>query len=196
MARHAVAFCDALGLKTFNAVGFSLGGMIAQKLALEHPDRVDRIILMGTGPRGGEGMTFTELSAEEQADPVQFLLAAFFSPTDASQAAGRAYLKRLAVRTRDRDRPVSTPTTEAQLHAIREWGAVPSSDRYVTLQKIKHPTLVVHGTKDIVVLPVNAFILAQQLPDAQLIMYPDSNHGAQSQHAELFLKHAELFLSA
>ena len=73
---------------------------------------------------------------------------------------------------------------------------MPSSDRYATLQNIKHPTLVVHGTKDIVVLPINAFILAEQLPDAQLIMYPDSNHGAQYQHAELFLKHAKMFLSA
>jgi pimeloyl-ACP methyl ester carboxylesterase len=196
MTRDALAFSDALGLKRFNVVGFSLGGMIAQQMALDRPDRVNRIILLGTGPRGGEGMTFTELSSEERADPDQFLLTAFFSPTDASQAAGRAYLKRLAARTRDRDLPVSTKTAEAQLHAIREWGAVPSSDRYATLPKIKHPTLVVHGTKDIVVQPVNAFILAEHLPDAQLIMYPDSSHGAQYQHAELFLKHAKLFLSA
>jgi len=195
MTRHALAFCDALGLKKFNVVGFSLGGMIAQQLALDHPDRVNRIVLLGTGPRGGEGMTFTELSSEERADPDRFLLAAFFSPTDASQAAGRAYLNRLAARTRDRDRPVSTRTAEAQLRAIREWGAVPSSDRYATLKKIKHPTLIVHGNKDIVVLPINAFILAEHLPDAQLIMYPDSNHGAQYQHAKLFLKHAKLFLS-
>ena len=196
MTRQAVAFCDALGLQEFNAVGFSLGGMIAQQLALDYPDRVNRIVLLGTGPRGGEGMTFTELSAEERADPEQFLLAAFFSPTDASQAAGRAYLKRLAARTHDRDLPVSPRTAEAQLRAIREWGAVPSSNRYATLRNIQHPTLVVHGTKDIVVLPINAFILAEHLPDAQLIMYPDSNHGAQYQHAEVFLKHAKLFLSA
>ena len=71
---------------------------------------------------------------------------------------------------------------------------VPSSNRYASLQNIKHPTLVVHGNKDIVVQPVNAFILAQRLPDAQLIMYPDANHGAQFQHAELFLKHVRLFL--
>jgi pimeloyl-ACP methyl ester carboxylesterase len=196
MTRHALAFCDALGLKRFNVVGFSLGGMIAQQLALDYPDRVDRIVLLGTGPRGGEGMTFTELSAEERADAEQFLLAAFFSPTDASQAAGRAYLKRLAARTHDRDRPVSTKTAEAQLRAIREWGTVPSSNRYATLGNIKHPTLVVHGTKDTVVRPINAFILSEHLPDAQLIMYPDSNHGAQYQHAEVFLKHAKLFLSA
>jgi pimeloyl-ACP methyl ester carboxylesterase len=194
MTRDALAFCDALGLEKINAVGFSLGGMIAQQLALDHPDRVGQIVLLGTGPRGGEGMTFTELSAEERADPVAFLLAAFFSPSDASQAAGRAYLDRLAARTRDRDRPVSPKTAEAQLQAIREWGAVPPSDRYASLQKIRHPTLVVHGTRDIVVQPVNAFILAQNLPDAQLIMYPDSSHGAQYQHADLFLKHAKLFL--
>ena len=196
MTRGAIAFCDALGLTKFNVVGFSLGGMIAQQLALDYPDRVNRIVLLGTGPRGGEGMTFTELSAEERADPVQFLLAALFSPTEASQAAGRAYLERLAARTRDRDLPVSPRSTEAQLHAIREWGAVPSTDRYATLQKISRPTLVVHGTKDIVVQPINAFILARHLPDAQLIMYPDSNHGAQYQHAELFLEHARLFLGA
>jgi pimeloyl-ACP methyl ester carboxylesterase len=196
MAQHALAFCDALDFKQFNLVGFSLGGMIAQQLALDHPDRIKRVVLLGTGPRGGEGMTFTELSAEERADPVQFLLAAFFSPTDASQAAGRAYLTRLAARTRDRDKPVSTRTAEAQLRAIREWGAVPSSNRYATLRNIKHPTLVVHGVKDIVVQPINAFILAEHLPDAQLIMYPDSNHGAQYQHADLFLKHAKLFLSS
>jgi pimeloyl-ACP methyl ester carboxylesterase len=196
MTRHALAFCDALGLKQFHVVGYSLGGMTAQQMALDHPDRVKRLILLGTGPRGGEGMTFTELSADERADPEQFLLAAFFSPSEASQAAGREYLRRLAARTRDRDRPVSTRTAEAQLRAIREWGAVPPFDRYASLQKIKHPTLVVHGNKDIVVQPINAFILAERLPDAQLIMYPDSNHGAQYQHAEVFLKHAKLFLSA
>jgi hypothetical protein len=97
-------------------------------------------------------MTFTELSAEERADPARFLLGTFFSPTDASQAAGQAYLKRLAARTRDRDLPVSTKTAAAQLQAIREWGAVPSRDRYATLPKIRHPTLVVHGAKDIVPL--------------------------------------------
>jgi pimeloyl-ACP methyl ester carboxylesterase len=195
MTRDAVAFCDSLGLKKFNPVGFSLGGMIAQQLALDHPDRVNRIILLGTGPRGGEGMTFTELSSEERADPIQFLLAAFFSPTAASQVAGRAYLDRLAARPHDRDVLVSPKTAEAQLRAIREWGRVPSSNRYATLETIKQPTLIVHGNKDIVVLPINAFILAEHLPNAQLIVYPDSSHGAQYQHADLFLQHAKLFLN-
>jgi len=195
MTRDAMAFCDALDLNLFHVVGFSLGGMIAQQLALDHPDRIQRIVLLGTGPRGGEGMEFAELSAEEQADPVQLVLAAFFSPSETSQAAGRACLKRLAARTHDRDLPVSPGTAEAQLRAIREWGRVPSSNRYATLQSIKQPTLIAHGNNDIVVPPINALILAQHLPNAQLIVYPDSSHGAQSQHADLFLQHARQFLN-
>jgi pimeloyl-ACP methyl ester carboxylesterase len=194
MTQHCVAFCRALGLKAVNVVGFSLGGMIAQQLALQHPHLVQRLILLGTGPRGGEGMTFTELSAEEQADPVAFLLGAFFSPSEASQAAGRKYMKRLESRKEDRDLPVSRESAVAQLAAIREWGTIPPTDRYATLKNITHLTLIVHGNKDIVVPPINAFILAERLPNAQLIVYPDSSHGAQYQHAKIFLEHVKLFL--
>ena len=195
MTPQSVAFCRVLGLKAIHVVGFSLGGMIAQQLALDHPDLVQRLILLGTVPRGGEGLTFTELSAEEQADPVAFLLGAFFTPSDASQAAGRQYMKRLESRTKDRDLPVSRNSAVAQLAAIREWGIIPASGRYATLQKITHPTLIVHGNKDVVVGPLNALILAEQLPNAQLIVYSDSSHGAQYQHARIFLQRAKLFLT-
>ena len=195
MTKHCVAFCRALGLKQIHVAGFSLGGMIAQQLALEHPQLLGRLILLGTGPRGGEGMTFTELSPEEQADPVAFLLAAFFSPSEASQAAGREYIKRLESRKNDRDLPVSRDSAVAQLAAIREWGTIPATGRYATLKSITHPTLIVHGNKDIVVIPINAFILAEHLPNAQLIMYPDSSHGAFYQHRKAFLEHVKIFLS-
>jgi len=195
MTKPCVAFCRALGLKQIHVVGFSLGGMIAQELPLEHPQLVGRLILLGTGPRGGEGMTFTELSAEEQADPVAFLLGAFFAPSGTSQAAGREYIKRLKSRKNDRDLPVSTDSAVAQLAAIREWGTIPATERYATLKRITHPTLIVHGNKDIVVIPINAFILAEHLPNAQLIMYPDSSHGAFYQHRKAFLEHVRIFLS-
>jgi len=194
MTQHCVAFCHALGLKAIHVVGFSLGGMIGQQLALEHPQLVQRLLLVGTGPRGGEGMTFTELSPEEQADPVAFLLGAFFSPSEASQAAGREYMKRLESRKEDRDLPVSRNSAVAQLAAIREWGTIPSTGRYETLKNIANPTLIVHGNKDIVVAPINALILAEHLPNAQLIVYSDSSHGAHYQHAKLFLQHVNLFL--
>ena len=195
MTPQCVAFCRALGLKAIHVVGFSLGGMIAQQLALDHPELVRRLILLGTAPRGGEGLTFTELSPEEQADPVAFLLGAFFTPSDASQAAGRQYMKRLESRTKDRDLPVSRNSAVAQLAAIREWGAIPSTNRYATLKNIAHQTLIVHGNKDVVVGPINALILAERLPNAQLIVYSDSSHGAHYQHAATFLQHVRLFLT-
>jgi pimeloyl-ACP methyl ester carboxylesterase len=195
MTQHCVAFCRALGLKAIIVVGFSLGGMIGQQLALEHPDLVQALVLLGTGPRGGEGMTFTELSPEEQEDPVAFLLGAFFSPSEASQAAGREYMKRLDSRKKDRDLPVSRDSAVAQLAAIREWGTIPAAGRYATLKNVTHTTLIVHGNKDTVVAPINALILAEHLPNAHLVVYSDSSHGAQYQHARLFLEHVKLFLS-
>ena len=196
MTQHCAVFCRALSVHAIHVLGFSLGGMIAQQLALDHPDLVQRLILLGTAPRGGEGLTFTELSAEEQADPVAFLLGAFFTPSDVSQTAGRKYMKRLESRTKDRDLPVSRNSAVGQLAAIREWGVIPSTNRYTTLKNITQETLIVHGNKDVVVAPINALILAERLPNSQLIVYSDSSHGAQYQHARTFLAHLELFLSA
>jgi pimeloyl-ACP methyl ester carboxylesterase len=194
MTKDCTDFCRALDLKTFDVVGFSLGGMIAQQLAFEHPEMIRRLILLGTGPRGGEGMTFTELSLDELDDPVALLLNSFFTASERSKAAGQAYIERLKLRVEDRDAPVSIKAAGAQLGAIREWGSIPSTDRYAMLPRIHQRTLVVSGSKDIVVPPINAFLLAQHLPDAQLVMYPDASHGAQSQHADVFLQHTGLFL--
>ena len=115
MEKDCVDFCNALNLKKIDVLGFSLGGMIAQQLAFQHPDMIRRMILVGTGPRGGEGMTFTELSAEEQNDPLALLMNAFFTPSGSSQAAGRAYVERLQLRKTDRDAAVSQKAAAAQL---------------------------------------------------------------------------------
>jgi pimeloyl-ACP methyl ester carboxylesterase len=194
LTKHCVAFCRAIGLTQFDVIGFSLGGMMAQQLGAEYPDLLRRIILLGTGPRGGEGMVFDDLSVDELDDTSALLMKAFFTQSEASQASGRSYIERLKSRNTDRDRPVSKQSALAELAAIREWGVIPASDRFAMLNKIRHPTLIVHGSKDVVVMPINAFLLAEHLPNAQLIMYPDSSHGAQSQHAEVFLQHVKLFL--
>jgi pimeloyl-ACP methyl ester carboxylesterase len=193
MTTQLVSFCRALDLKVFDVVGFSLGGMIAQQLVAEHPNMVRRIILLGTAPRGGEGLTFTDLSVDELNDEAGLLMKAFFTQSEASRAAAHAYLDRLKLRIRDRDAPVSMPPATAQLEAIREWGLVPAKDRYAMLRKIRQPTLIVHGSKDVVVGPINAFILSQHIPDARLIIYPDASHGVQSQYAEEFLAQVRRF---
>jgi pimeloyl-ACP methyl ester carboxylesterase len=196
LADDCVGFLHALGLTAVDFLGFSLGGMVAQQIASSHPGMLRRMILCGTGPRGGEKMTFDELSVDELSDPVALLLNAFFTSSDASQSAGRAYLDRLNRRVADRDTPVTTAAAAIQLRAIRGWGEIPSTDRYATLRTIRQPTLIVHGVKDIVVDSVNAVILEENLSDATLLMLPDASHGAQSQHAEVFLANARLFLKS
>src|SRR6476661_3173638 len=195
LAVNCVGFLDALDLTTVDVLGCSLGGMVAQQMASSHPEMVRRMILCGTGPRGGEKLTFTELSIDDLKDPAALILKSFFTPSDSSQAAGQAYLKRLNRPVADRDTPVTMTAAAEQLRAIREWGEVPTTDRYATLKTIQQPTLIVHGTKDIVVDSVNAIILAENLSDATLLILPDASHGAQSQHAEVFLANARLFLS-
>ena len=194
LTNACVAFCRAIGLTQFDVVGFSLGGAIAQQIGAEYPDMIRRIILLGSAPRGGEGLVFDDLSVDELDDPAALVMKALFTQSEASQASGRAYLERLKSRVDDRDTSVSKQSALAELAALREWGVIPPRDRFAMLGKIHHPTLVVQGNKDVVVMPINAFLLAEHLPNAQLIMYPDASHGAQSQHADIFLKHVKLFL--
>jgi pimeloyl-ACP methyl ester carboxylesterase len=191
---ECVAFLAALDLTTVDFLGFSLGGMVAQQLASSYPEAIRRMILCGTGPRGGVNMTFTELSIADLDDPEALLLTSFFTPSDVSQAAGRDYLGRLDRPEAERDVPVARSAAEMQLVSIREWGMIPANNRYGMLKAIHQPTLIVHGTKDVVVDVANAVVLEEYLSDAILLVLPDASHGAQSQYADIFLANAQLFL--
>ena len=91
---------------------------------------------------------------------------AFFTQSEPSKAAGRAYIERLKLRAKNRDAPVSKQAALAEVAAIREWGVIPQTDRFAMLGQIHHPTPIVHGSKDFVVMPINAFLLAEHLPNA------------------------------
>ena len=197
MARHALAVIQALGLREVDLLGFSLGGFVAQQVTLDRPDLVRRVILAGTGPQGGEGFdTFSPevqaVAAREKSKP-EDLLFLFFAPTPTSQAAGRAFLERLGARKEDREPPSTVQVRDAQLTAIQAWGT-PRGERYARLREITHPVLVVNGTPDTMIPPINSYILAQHLPNAQLILYPDAGHGSLFQYPALFVEHASLFL--
>jgi len=197
MAHHALAVIQALGLRQVDLLGFSLGGFVAQQVTLDRPDLVRRVILAGTGPQGGEG--FDKFSPEVEAVAAleksrpENLLFLFFAPTETSQAAGRAFLGRLGARKEDRDPPSTVQVRDAQLAAIHAWGT-PQGERYARLREIKQPVLVVNGNQDIMIPTINSYILEQHLPNAQLILYPDSGHGSLFQYPELFVEHASLFL--
>jgi pimeloyl-ACP methyl ester carboxylesterase len=180
MARDAGVFIDALALEQIDLLGFSLGGFVAQQLTLDRPKQVRRLVLVGTGPRSGEGMA--SLTPEAKAIfgktyevPDELWLEVFFSPTENSQSAGQAFLQRLRARKEHRDPPINEKVVPAQIAAVEEWGAR-RNDPYAYLKNIKQPVLVIDGSNDVIIYTVNSFILQRNLPNAQLIIYPDSNH--------------------
>ena len=199
MGANAVAFITALELAKVDVLGFSIGGFVAQEIALQAPDLVRRLVLVGTGPRGGEGMATLTPEAQEifgaaYDKPDHLWLRVHFTQSEKSQAAGREFLKRFRLRAENRDPEVNEKVAPAQIAAIDEWGA-PREKPFEYLKSIRQPTLVVNGVKDVIIYAVNSFILQQHLPDAELILYPDANHGSQFQYPERFVRHVSLFLS-
>lgn len=198
MGSNAIAFIKALGLTKVDVFGFSIGGFVAQETALQAPDLVRRLILVSSGPRGGESIAnmtpeLQELYSATYENPDHIWLHGFFTSSVTSQAAGREFLRRFRLRGEDRDPDMNEKAIPAQLEAIGKWGAPQGSFDY--LKAIKQPTLVVHGGNDVIFYPVNAFILQQNLPNAQLILYPDVSHGPHYRYPELFVRHVSLFLS-
>jgi pimeloyl-ACP methyl ester carboxylesterase len=199
MGANAVAFIKALRLTKVDVLGFSIGGFVAQEIVLQAPDLVKRLVLVGTGPRGGEGMA--TLTPEAQAifgatyhEPDHLWLRVHFTMSAKSQAAGREFLKRFRLRAEHRDPEVNEKVAPAQIEAINEWGA-PRKKPFEYLKSIRQPTLVVNGSRDVIIYSVNSFILQQHLPNAQLILCPDANHGSQYQYPKRFDRHVSLFLS-
>src|SRR6266478_2270707 len=199
-AGNAIAFIGALGLSKVDVLGFSIGGLVAQEIAGQAPGLVRKLVLVGTGPRGGEGMASLTPEAQQifgasYEEPDHLWLAVHFTQSEASQAAGRGFLKRFRLRKENRDPEVNEKVAPAQVEALGKWG-IQFKGSYDYVKAISQPTLVVNGGKDVIVYSVNSFILQQHLPNAQLILYPAANHGSQYQYPELFVRHVSTFLSA
>ena len=198
MGANAIVFVRALGLKQVDVLGFSIGGLVAQEITLQAPDLVRRLVLVGTGPRSGESMdTGTpegkEIFGATYQNPDDLWLRVHFTPSEASQAKGREFIKRSRLRSEARDPEVSGKAAQAQLAAIGKWGAK-REGAWDYLKEIRLPTLVVNGSNDVIIYTINSFILQQHLPNAQLIIYPDSAHGSLYQYPELFVWHVSMFL--
>ena len=195
MASDAVTFIGALGFDQVDLFGFSLGGMIAQVIAQQQPRLVRKMILAGTGPAGGDGITkVTRITYLDTArglltrqDPKQLL---FFTRTPSGRRAGKAFLTRLQERTQDRDKGISVGSFRAQLKAIHRWGRQTPTD----LATIQQPVLVVNGESDRMVPTKNTVDLDRRLPNSQLVLYPDAGHGGVFQFHEDFVKRALEFL--
>ena len=194
MAANAIAFIRALGLAEVDVLGFSIGGMVAQEIAVQAPELVRRLILVGTGPRGAD-MAASQSKAIFSAsyeNPEDVWLKVHFLPSAASQAAGRAFLAR-KWRRQDRDPAVSAETVAAQGEAIGKHIAQ-HEGVLDYLKDIRQPTLIVQGSNDVIIPTSNSYTMQQLIPNAQLILYPDSNHGSFFQYPELFAAQANQFL--
>jgi pimeloyl-ACP methyl ester carboxylesterase len=195
MAADATAFIRALGHEQVDLIGFSLGGGVAQEVTLNNPDLVRRLILTGTGHRGGGGLTKMPLivggaytkAALTRRDPRQFL---FFNQNAVGKKAGSEYIARLQERTTDRDKPISHQARIAQLMAIREAGLGKPHD----LTKITQPTFVANGDNDAMVASSQSRVLAERIPNAKLTIYPDSGHGGIFQYHHEFVPALLAFL--
>jgi pimeloyl-ACP methyl ester carboxylesterase len=195
MAIDAKSFISALGFATVDLLGYSLGGMVAQILAAEHPKLVRKVLLVGTAPQGGEEHLMEVLkearSHKEAPDP---RLPLFFTPSRDSQDAGLAFLKRASARSLDRDPDSAEAITTQQAKALIGWCATKDPDNTI-LGAIKQPVLIVSGSDDTMLPSTNAHVMFRHLKDAQLILYPDSGHGALFQYPKRFVGHAALFLA-
>ncbi|MBC3877341.1 alpha/beta hydrolase [Undibacterium sp. FT79W] len=186
MADDTVAFIKAMGFEQVDLFGFSMGGMVSQEIVLKHPQLVRKLILAGTGPAGGEGISSVAGVANLDIlrglitfqDPKQFL---FFTRTPDGIAAGKAFLARLKERSQDRDKDIAVSAYLAQLAALKAWGNKLPAD----LSVITQPVLVVNGDQDRMVPTSNSRDLAQRLPNSTLVIYPDAGHGG------IFQYHAE-----
>ena len=196
MGADAIAFIRALGLEKVDLFGFSLGGGVAQMVALQAPELVRRMILAGTGPRGGGGIDqITKIAVIAYlkagltlSDPRNFL---FFPRTAEGKRAASDYFNRLKERTHNRDKRISMQARIAQLKAIRHAGQSEPDD----LSLITQPVFVANGDHDLMVASSHSADMARRLPNARLKIYPNSGHGGVFQHHRTFVSDALQFLA-
>ncbi|MHC5170476.1 alpha/beta fold hydrolase [Acinetobacter johnsonii] len=196
MADDAITFIQEKGFKQVDLFGFSMGGMISQEIVLKQPQLIRKMILSGTGPAGGTGIsTVGRVSNWDlvrgmatRQDPKVYL---FFTRTENGKAAAKEFVQRINERTENRDKEITLTAYRAQLKALKKWGNKKPAD----LSIIQQPVLVANGDHDRMVPTVNTYDLAKRLPNSSLIIYPDAGHGGIFQFNQDFVKQSLTFLA-
>lgn len=198
MANQAAAIIKALGHQKINLLGLSMGGMIAQEVVRAYPTLVNRLILVGTGPRGGAGIdavtgtTFRHMAraSREKISPKRYI---FYTHDEQGGIEAQRVLDRMASRTEaNQGTPMKVPGFLRQLLAIRRWGTQPQDD----MAYITQPTLIVNGETDMMVPSVNSYDMHRKVANSELIMYKRSGHGALFQYPEKFTEDLLKFLES
>jgi len=193
MARDAIKIVSALGIKHCDLLGFSLGGFIAQAIAVMRPDLLRKIILVGTAPQGTKALqSFPQLVQKAfQSDRKETFLFIFANKSEKSRSRLTATLQRLMERKENRDKETSMLAIQAQISALTRWGSDPVT---INLNEIAQPVLIIQGSNDEMMDSNSSQELFRQIPNSVLIYYPDSAHGSFFQYPEMFVEQANFFL--
>jgi pimeloyl-ACP methyl ester carboxylesterase len=174
MAEDAMAVLDAAGEETAHVYGISLGSLVAQEVALRHPDRVEALIL-GASSAGGFAAymptaiveTFFARASAMTLQEADWATVAFTYGEKTRRFHPERIFNDIAQRASSPIQP---------LESLRQAAAVEAHDAYERLNRVAAPTLVVHGEQDRVMRPANALVLAEKIPGAQLRLWPDAGH--------------------
>jgi pimeloyl-ACP methyl ester carboxylesterase len=197
MADDAALVVRALGLDKIDVLGFSLGGYQAQDLTRRHPDLVRRLMLLGTGPRGGNPDSAPGVTdvAVNEVPTVEDFLFLFFGRSEQARQAGRSFWVRRPERP-DQDPPSSMAVMQSQIEAnLHFLPKLDTASPFAHLSEIRQPTFILNGVDDLMIPTINSWHMLQNIPRAQLFVYEDAGHGAQFQYPERFISHASVFLT-
>ena len=189
MANQTSALITALGLGRPDVLGWSMGSMIAQALAVLHPDQVDRLVLSASYPGNGTTTRPAQQAINAMHQGGQQAMAVLF-PADQT-AARNAYLA--ATSSYPAAPAAPADVVAAQGHAIDAWwaGQDPAGARAAS---ITAPTLIADGTADQLDPVVNSHTLAGLIPGAKLTLFPDAGHAFLFQDQAAFIPQVESFL--
>jgi pimeloyl-ACP methyl ester carboxylesterase len=193
LADDTAGLLDALGVERAHVLGYSMGGYVAQELALKYPERVNRLVLMGTGCGGTEGIparpealrALTDMSGSI-AEVLQRVISVLV-PADWSRDHG-GYLESVLMRAAA---PPDRASLARQERAMDTWRG--TCER---LAQLRAPTQVLAGTADEVLAPANALMLVNRIPGAWLAQFPDGGHGMQYQYPGEIAATIRAFLEA
>jgi pimeloyl-ACP methyl ester carboxylesterase len=178
LADATAALMNAIDVPKADVLGWSMGGFVAQRLAVDHPQMVSHLILAGTNPGGSQAVLGTPRAQAIDSEPHpsdRDILGELYPPD--RQAEGRRFLRRLERASQSGEIPndfhVPTATTHTQVAAEDPW--LRSNRNYRQLADIGAPTLVAAGASDPVVPPVNLRRIAVQIPRSELVVFPGAH---------------------
>ncbi len=193
LADGAVQFIESLGLSQVDLLGWSMGGYVAQTVALDRPDLVRRLVLAGTGPGGVPNQPpQPEMVRQVATKPVledEDYLYLFFPETDAGRVAGQASLRRLDYRLHRSHAEVTLEQVMAQTAAIRTYQGV-----WDRVPELELPVLVANGAHDVMVNAYASYAMSQRLPNGKVVLYSDAGHAFLFQHYADFAREVCEFL--